>query len=256
MDQHLRNSLWNCLSSHLWNHYKVVGYHERTAGSNMHGLVEQIWADYFKEPTDTIPGMWLQCYKAIRARFFESEWYQVYEFVEFVAEHAPEYWREPLVAAVNVMLEDENAAYRFVHGMIVEITSEQEITAVEEALDATVPDPVRMHLEAALVCFAEREKPDYRNSIKESVSAVEAMARKITGKDSATLGEALRVLGRAKTLHPALEDGLSKIYGYTSDADGIRHAMKDKSNVTQADARLMLVLCSAFVGYLTALTAD
>ena len=40
------------------------------------------------------------------------------------------------------------------------------------------------------------------------------------------------------------------IYGYTSDADGIRHAMIDDSKCDFEDAKYMLVSCSAFVNYL------
>ncbi|MCZ7542089.1 MAG: hypothetical protein M5R40_00440 [Anaerolineae bacterium] len=96
--------------------------------------------------------------------------------------------------------------------------------------------------------LADRENPDYRNSIKEAISAVEATAKIITGDKKATLRQALKRLG----LHPALESGLSSIYGYTSDADGIRHALTDEPNVTHDDAKFMLVSCSAFVNYLIA----
>ena len=53
-------------------------------------------------------------------------------------------------------------------------------------------------------------------------------------------------------LHSALKEGLKKISGYLSDADGIRHAMMDKSNLTLDDAKFMLVSCSAFFNYLIA----
>lgn len=55
--------------------------------------------------------------------------------------------------------------------------------------------------------------------------------------------------------HPALSGAFNKPYGYTSNADGIRHAMLEDSTVDQADAMLMLVACSAFVNCLTAKSA-
>lgn len=48
----------------------------------------------------------------------------------------------------------------------------------------------------------------------------------------------------------ALKDGFLKIYGYSSDADGIRHAMSDVPTLTESDARFMLVSCSAFANFL------
>jgi hypothetical protein len=54
---------------------------------------------------------------------------------------------------------------------------------------------------------------------------------------------------------PAPEEAFVKLYGYTSDADGIRHALMDESDLASEDAKFMLVLCSAFVNYLLAKAA-
>jgi hypothetical protein len=54
------------------------------------------------------------------------------------------------------------------------------------------------------------------------------------------------------TLHPALQQGFSQLYGYTNDADGIRHAMMEVSNLHFEDALYILVSCSAFISYLLA----
>jgi hypothetical protein len=40
------------------------------------------------------------------------------------------------------------------------------------------------------------------------------------------------------------------MYGYTSDAEGIRHALMDEPTLESEDAKFMLVSCSAFVNYL------
>jgi hypothetical protein len=42
--------------------------------------------------------------------------------------------------------------------------------------------------------FEGRKATDFRNSIKESISAVEAMCQILTGDDKATLGQALKKL--------------------------------------------------------------
>ena len=52
-------------------------------------------------------------------------------------------------------------------------------------------------------------------------------------------------------LHPALKQGFLKIYGYTSDEGGVRHAEgMFVSDVTFEEAKFMLVSCSAFVNFL------
>jgi len=53
-------------------------------------------------------------------------------------------------------------------------------------------------------------------------------------------------------LHPALKSSFSSLYGYTNDADGIRHALLEESTLDFDDAKFMLVSCSAFVNYLAA----
>lgn len=120
---------------------------------------------------------------------------------------------------------------------ISEITSEAEIKGIERGLE-DAEAPTKVHLETALRMLSDREAPDYRNSVKESISAVEAACRHITKLPGATLGDALK---KVDNLHPAFSRAFSALYGYTSDASGIRHALTDEPTVTYADAKFMLV---------------
>jgi hypothetical protein len=47
----------------------------------------------------------------------------------------------------------------------------------------------------------------------------------------------------------ALKGSFDKLYGYTSDADGVRHGLLEKDSVTFEQAKVMLVVCSAFTNY-------
>ena len=100
--------------------------------------------------------------------------------------------------------------------------------------------------------MSDRTNPNYRNSIKESISAVEALCKTVSGKEKAHLGEAIAFLEKKGSIHPALKRAFTSLYGYTSDADGIRHALMEESNLTGADARFMLISCSAFINYVIA----
>ena len=105
-----------------------------------------------------------------------------------------------------------------------------------------------------MLLYADRDNPDYENSIKESISAVEAMCCIITGMSgaSATLGAALKKLEEnGVVIHAAMRESFNTLYGYTSDASGIRHGGIDFTNAPAEDAKYMLVSCSAFVNYLT-----
>jgi len=110
--------------------------------------------------------------------------------------------------------------------------------------------PVREHLGQSLTLLSDRKKPDYRNSIKESISAVESLGKIVSKQNKATLGPALNAVEKTTKLHPVLKEAFQKLYGYTSDAQGIRHALMDEPTLDIEDAKFMLISCSAFVNYL------
>jgi hypothetical protein len=138
-----------------------------------------------------------------------------------------------------------------VNNQIVAVTSETEIAEIKKAATPkTGFEGIAQHIDAALSLFGKKPDPDYRNSVKESISAVEAAVNLLTGK-SGGIDDALRVLEKNGTLHPAFKLALSKLYGYTSDKDGVRHALLEPGvTVTAAEAKFMLVACSAFANFL------
>lgn len=152
----------------------------------------------------------------------------------------------------NSVLEQEKSGYRLIDGVISPIVGEIEITCIEEATNTRFL-PVNTHLQKALQFYSDREHPDYENSIKEAISAVESMCCIITGMSGAqaTLGNALKRLEDCGLiLHGALKSAFEKMYGFASDADGIRHGGIDFKNAPSEDAKYMLISCSAFINYL------
>jgi len=154
---------------------------------------------------------------------------------------------------LNFHFERLNFAYRVVNKEIVEITSKEEIAAIEDALQDSTTN-IRMHLSKALELYSKRPEGDYSNSIKESISAVEAYCRDKTGES--TLGKALSHLEKKGILIPkVLKSAFDKLYEYTNQKDtGIRHALmnQDGTYVPSGDEALfMLVSCSAFINYLS-----
>ena len=252
MDSDLRNSLWNTLDIHYWSKGKP-GYYTRGEDNRILGaLLTVIWNDLFKLPIDTIPLYWEYAYKKVRDHFFSCKWFEAYDMVEFVPNNYPYDRRNhEFIDYCNYVLEREVSGYRFIEKKITPITSKEEITELKEALEVTdALRPIAIHLETALNLFSDRKSPDYRNSIKESISAVEAMCTLVTGKKKATLGDALKVITDKIELHTALQQSFIKLYGYTSDAEGIRHALLEEASLNAEDAKFMLVSCAAFINYL------
>lgn len=181
-----------------------------------------------------------------------KEWYTIFDFIERYLAICDEDKAKKMQEVFNHILEDEVSAYRIFDKRIIPITNKSELLTVEEAMNISF-DSVRIHLDKALGLFADRRKPDYENSIKESISAVEAMCCIITGLTgkNATLGNALKKLKENNIyIHQAMEKAFLSLYGYTSDEDGIRHGGIDFTNAPLEDAKYMLISCSAFINYL------
>jgi hypothetical protein len=248
MDTPLRNRLWNTV---------VIILPLRDVGGDLsnssYSFAKKCWHNFFKLPIDGIPYSAYSVRNCIRDWFFKAEWYEVYDFLEFIVTLIEDGDVESFKSACNIVLESECSGYRFVGDIITPIVSGVEIQEVEQAVEgcsAHQLEGARNHLDAALEKMSDRQNPDYRNSIKESISAVESVCVIISGDPKATLRQTLKKIKDSVGLHPALEKGMSSIYGYTSDADGIRHAMIEESDCDLADAKYMLVSCSAFINYL------
>ena len=187
-----------------------------------------------------------------RAVIESTEWYTIFDFIERYLAVSSESTSIEMTKVFNHILEDEVSAYRILDNLVVPITNKAELKTIEEA--KSIPyDSVRTHVSKALALYADRKAPDYENSIKESISAVEAMCCIITGMSGAqaTLGAAIKKLKDSNVhIHNAMEKAFLALYGYTSDENGIRHGGIDFASVPSEDAKYMLISCSAFVNYL------
>lgn len=249
VDENLRNRLWNVLDYFYWQDRIRYG---SPIKEDYKVLFTRLWHNYFKKPVDNLAFMWHNDLSIVREYFFECVWFEVYDFIESVANSYPYVdTNEKFKKTCNDVLESELSAYRFVGNQITQITSEEEISEIEEALETPLK-PVRAHLENSLKLLSDRKSPDYRNSIKESISAVEAICRIIAKDEKATLGKALDAIETKVGLHGALKRAFDSLYGYTSSAEGIRHALGllEEPNLDFEDAKFMLVSCSAFINYL------
>ncbi|WP_153848826.1 AbiJ-NTD4 domain-containing protein [Sphingobacterium paramultivorum] len=254
IDDDLRTRLWNLIDlklSYLGNNDIVWFY-------------KKLWKDFLVKPIALIPSYntgqvnLKKCKDHFFNWFFDSEWYEIYDLVEYLVQSEKYNFGESFIEDCNEALELEISSYRIIDKTIARIDSELEISTIEEAIDGTNRiQSVSIHLQSALDFLSNRTKPDYRNSIKESISAVEAYCKKITGDEKATLGKALALIEKKHSLHQSLKTSFSALYGYASDASGIRHALTDEAKEISFDeAKFMLVSCSAFINYLKSLTKD
>ena len=191
-------------------------------------------------------------FEIINDTYYSDDFDSVLTLFEYILnkfEEIDEYNEIPIKQCANNLSEREYVGYRYINKVIVPITDNTEIASIEEAT-TTAYQSVTTHLDKALILISDREHPDYANSIKESISAVEAICSEILGK-SDTLGAALKKLEqKGVVIHPCLKSAFEKLYGYTSDATGIRHVGQlDGKDATFDEAKFMIVSCSAFINY-------
>jgi len=133
-------------------------------------------------------------------------------------------------------------------------TSEEEGAAAHQAMEMLRQEGMNgavTHLRKAARFI---NTGDHADSIRESIHAVESVARTIDSGSSTTLGPALSSLKNCGLLqHKALEKAFQQLYGYTSDEQGIRHALleKDAADVRLEEVMFMFGACASFAGYLT-----
>lgn len=256
IDTALENRLWNNFMTDFMG--RISSYSSYGKESDQAKICKIIWEEFFEQRADEIPsysggGVYVnEVINYIKKWYFQAEWFEKYDFVEFISLVDQKIIHTGFTSKCNTTLKRESAGYRLVEQNIVQITSEEEIQAIEEAINSSsTMKPIETHLRTALEFLSNRENPDYRNSIKESILAVEALCIIMTGDQKATLGQALTQLEKSHKIHGALKSAFSSLYGYTSDSGGIRHSLlEDDIPVTMEDAKFMLVSCSAFISYL------
>ncbi|MHB8622070.1 MAG: AbiJ-NTD4 domain-containing protein [Sulfuricaulis sp.] len=264
MNEALRNSLWNFLLT-LYNNRDWEYWMQVTLG---------IARFFRKVPTDELPNDNFRCRTWVKEYFFSLQWYEVYDLLEFLINnhasfttirigsydsHTHSVGEGKLREYLNSIFERELSGYRFVGNILSPISSPAEVQQIEETLAAATAhglEGAHEHIRSALQLLGRKPEPDYRNSIKEAISAVESVAKVLSGKSAGGLDTALEALAKAAGIHGALKTGFLNLYGYSSNEDGIRHAILEEPNVVFVEAKYMLVACSAFVHYLISKADD
>jgi hypothetical protein len=250
-----RDGIDNDLRTALLNVY-YTDYFPVLGPSGQFDLAKEMYVKLLNKPVDEIPTNIDKVALMIRSLFINAEWNLVYDLIQFLVNSRTGQDRRVKIVyfihKCNEALETHMSYYRFINYIICPISSDDEIQAIQEATNSF--STVNKHLTDALKKLSDRENPDYRNSIKESISAVECLCKIITNDDNASLGKALDLIKNKGhiNIHPALNDSFNKLYGYTSNEKGIRHSfgLLDEDNLNFEEAKFMLVSCSAFINFL------
>lgn len=187
------------------------------------------------------------------AFFKKSDYVELFDFVTFIVRDRD--CPKSFVREMSEAFDKPFSPYRLSEEAktIFPAIGENETKALKRDLELAFSSPFagsKTHLQSALNALGEG---DYRSVVRDSIHAVESAVKDFTGDTGATLSKAVKALVGEKGVHKALADAFDKLYAYTSDEKGIRHALVfgDNEKVGLDEAAFFLSACTAFVGFLS-----
>lgn len=253
MSQELRRLIYYPIQVEMQERSKSYGSY-RAFYEDWRSVARDLFVRFFEQDPDDFSNSVHSLDTLIKNTLYYEEYGRAFDLVEFILRR-PELSYQAKVGIASAFV-DARAAYRVVDGLVVAIGTAEQAVAFERALDDTsarADAAARKHLVDAAAAL---RTGDWAGSVRNSIHAVESVAIKLApGED--TLGAALNAIDRRGHLHGGLKAAFSKLYGYSSDEAGVRHALvfTDEASVDEADALFMLGACSSFVSYLLARSA-
>ena len=252
LPEDVRNLLWSCIYRDLQDTcvFRVMyEYIQDPWESILYDIHVRFWhqpADEFNARLDT----WVEILKPF---FKGADYNRIFDVLQFVLRHN----KVPSESydVIKSILEDGLCAYTLVKDgpTIIPVAIPEQRESIEESFQVLASGPfdgARTHLRESATCI---NTGDYAGSVRESIHAVESVARRLDEKAKKSLSPALEALSRKGVeIHGAFKSGIENLYGYTSDESGIRHSLiEDKgAKVDVEDATFMFGACASFAAYL------
>lgn len=244
----------------------VIGW--KAIDKELRRVARQVPANYEGVPIEVITD-------SVWASLSNMQWERVFDFCERLYGHLAcgvsgwndFYQREVetesreevqlhIEAELTRIFEEEHFGYEFTQGVVRRrgrSHSRDQVAKVEPTLGDPRLNSARTHYKKALEYFENRSRPDYENTVKEAVCAVEAAAKSLFPELNAkTLGEVLKRiegLGVGQVPKP-LAVTLSGVYGFRNAGEGVSHGGADGGKVTPAIAEYILAIAASQIIFL------
>lgn len=132
IDETLKNKLWNVFFTYfilpLQNDKNTL-----LVNTDFYKLFINLWHNYFGKPVDTIPEDKTSAANYLRSYFYECKWYEIYNFIEFVSANHDLFDISKFKDSINIVLEIELSAYRFIGNEIVLVEKEEYLDDSDKA---------------------------------------------------------------------------------------------------------------------------
>lgn len=208
------------------------------------------------------------CVYGLEFTLKKCEWYQFYDCIEEIGELLiehdkiyakstlalsayEEYTFNTFIKNVNKLFEENGVGWRLNGRSHFETALPKDLSRRSVAIEERLSDkfePARNSYRKAKQ-FALGVHKDPENSIKESVTALESVA-KILYENTATFGAALNKMRGDSEVPKGIVSVMQKFYDYTNDEPGVRHGSTQTAKSDEMDAELALHLSAAFIRYL------
>ena len=248
-----RQSLFNAIWSSLRALYYGVRYRTR-AIQQFHNVFSQLLSLTY----DELPTGFQENIEILRSIILHGDFQTVLNFVEIFTNY--ESIGGDLRNQIAELFDHHMVAYRLDVSekpfRVFARTSKEESDATLQSIEKLANSGFGGALTHLRDANKRLESNDFAGSVHASISAVESVARSLD-PSATSLGRALNQIEPTGALgHKAFKKAINSLYGYTSDAGGIRHAIIDsndteETNVDFATALFFFNACAAIAGYLS-----
>ncbi len=261
-----RNALWTCIYESLKRSSTPPAEGPssyRRVLNSWRSILYEYHVYYLDEPADEFSDLLDKQIQEMKDLFLHGAYNKIFDFLQIAMRYRERSgglfyskgWAIPFYKVVASVLEECMCAYTVIDDevpTIVPIALPEQKESIEAAFTVLKSGPfdgAREHLRKSAQCMNSNDLP---GSVRESIHAVESVARRLDSGAATTLQPALTALSKNNVaLHPAFKIGIEKLYAYTNDEEGIRHALVDgDANVDTEDAVFMFGACASFSAYL------
>ncbi len=254
LSREFRIQIWNLIRSSLIaieSHAPGLTFFKGDAKR----FLERVLGQLTETPEDEVNTDYERTMAFVKGVVLKRPFFSVLSLLEIVCNDDASW--EPFAGQVHDLFEHHAAPYRFDISLrpfhFIPRGSKEQGEAIQQAVDTLRQarmDGASAHLRKAAEAMNGGR---YADSVANSIHAVESVACLIDSKPAKTLGPALKSLkDRGVLNHEALARGFAALYGYSSDEQGIRHALLDRNeaNVGLDEAMFMYGACASFAAYL------
>lgn len=243
-------------------YYKQSGFHRVRTGKYLISHWKKICQSYVYQflhtPADEITNDYGYYFELFKEAILHKVYNVVLDLLTHIIGHPG--CPDEFAGKINSAFKRHLAPYVVIDNKFIALaTTEQEAVTLSKAFadaEARGFEGAYDHLRKAVDCLNQHD-PDFVGCARESIHAVESVVRKLDPKGSKEFKKALSSLKSHIDIHPALEEGMKRLYGYSSAEEGIRHPVIDPpAKVDLAEALFMLGTCASFVSYLISKARD